>query len=124
MRVLVVADGRHGATEEIAKAITETLQDKDIEVDLRHPESVVSVHGYDAVVAGSAVYIGRWVSSMRSFVHRLEGELLGVPVWLFSCGPLDDPPFKEGTSTEAAERRRNFGHGVTRSSRDGLIQRT
>ena len=103
MRVLVVADGRHGATEEIAKAITETLQDKDIEVDLRHPESVVSVHGYDAVVAGSAVYIGRWVSSLRSFVHRLEGELLGVPVWLFSCGPLDDPPFKEGTSTEAAE---------------------
>ena len=46
-----------------------------------------------------------------------------MPVWLFSCGPLDDPPFKEGTSTEAAERRPDFGHGVTRSSRDGLIQR-
>jgi menaquinone-dependent protoporphyrinogen oxidase len=103
MRVLVVADGRHGATEEIAVVIAETLRNKDIEVDLRHPGSVVTVHGYDAVVAGSAIYVGRWVSAMRSFVQRLEGELLGLPVWLFSCGPLDDPPFKEGTPNEAAE---------------------
>jgi menaquinone-dependent protoporphyrinogen oxidase len=115
MRVLVVADGRHGATEEIAGVIAAVLEKQGLDVDLRRPTSVVSLQGYDAVVAGSAIYVGRWVGSMRSFTHRLQRDLLGLPLWLFSCGPLDDPPFAEGTASEPAElttRLRARGHAL------------
>jgi menaquinone-dependent protoporphyrinogen oxidase len=115
MRVLVVADGRHGATEEIAGVIAEALERRGLGAELRGPADVTSLDGYDAVVAGSAIYVGRWVGSMRSFARRLEPELLGLPVWLFSSGPLDDSSLAEGTSSEPAElttRLRARGHAL------------
>jgi menaquinone-dependent protoporphyrinogen oxidase len=43
-------------------------------------------------VLGSAVYAGHWLKSARGFVTRLSPELAGRPVWLFSSGPVGDPP--------------------------------
>jgi menaquinone-dependent protoporphyrinogen oxidase len=52
-----------------------------------------TVEGYDAVVLGSAVYMGKWLPEARRFVERHQTRLLALPVWLFSSGPLgaDDP---------------------------------
>jgi menaquinone-dependent protoporphyrinogen oxidase len=45
---------------------------------------------YDAVVIGSALYMGRWLREARRFVRRNADALRRVPVWMFSSGPLDD----------------------------------
>jgi menaquinone-dependent protoporphyrinogen oxidase len=56
------------------------------------PEAVVSVDGYDAVVLGSGIYAGRWLETAKAFVERNRQALKGKRVWLFSSGPIGDPP--------------------------------
>jgi menaquinone-dependent protoporphyrinogen oxidase len=54
---------------------------------------------YDAVVAGSAVYIGKMRKEMRRFLQKNEQVLKAKPVWLFVSGPTekgDDPGELDG----------------------------
>jgi menaquinone-dependent protoporphyrinogen oxidase len=108
MRVLVVAASRHGATEQIAAEIAKTLrytlsaQFPGAFVDLRSAEQVATLTGYDAVVLGSAVYMGRWLPAAREFAERNAGALAAVPVWLFSSGPIGDPPAPGQDPADAA----------------------
>jgi menaquinone-dependent protoporphyrinogen oxidase len=95
MRVLVTTAGKHGSTDEIGRAIAEALAEKGVETGFLAPEDVISVHRYDAVIMGSAVYAGRWMTSMKRMAHRLAAELTERPVWLFSSGPVGDPPLPE-----------------------------
>ncbi len=94
MKVLVTVSSKHGSTEEIGRAIADSLRAADIEVDAVAPESVASLDGYDAVVVGSALYMGRWMGPARDFVQSHADELRRRAVWLFSSGPVtgaEDP---------------------------------
>jgi menaquinone-dependent protoporphyrinogen oxidase len=44
---------------------------------------------------GSAVDAGRWLEPARRFVELQCDELLRHPTWLFSSGPIGDPPRPE-----------------------------
>jgi menaquinone-dependent protoporphyrinogen oxidase len=59
------------------------------------PEQVDEVEGYDAVVLGSAVYAGHRLKPARKLVDRCGAALAARPVWLFSSGPVGDPPKPE-----------------------------
>jgi menaquinone-dependent protoporphyrinogen oxidase len=102
MRVLVTTASKHGSTAEIGSAIAETLADHGIETGVLAPDDVISVHRYDAVIMGSAVYAGHWMSSMKRMAHRLAPELTERPVWLFSSGPVGDPPLPEEEPVDVA----------------------
>jgi menaquinone-dependent protoporphyrinogen oxidase len=102
MKVLVTVASKHGATEEIGRAIAETLQSAGMTVDLIAPERVESVADYDAVVVGSAVFFGRWMASARDFVTAHATELRSRPVWLFGSGPIT-PTDGEGDVADANE---------------------
>lgn len=91
MRVLVTAQSKHGATAEIAAAIAVELRRHRIEANVALPAQVSSLDGYDAVVLGSAVYMGRWMEQARDFAERFADKLHTIPVWLFSSGPVGDP---------------------------------
>src|SRR5512132_865621 len=103
MRVLVTAATRHGATAEIAAAIGEVLADRGLDPTVAAPEQVEGVDGYDAVVLGSAVYAGHWLKPARELVGRLGTVLADRPVWLFSSGPVGDPPKPEEDPVDVAE---------------------
>lgn len=92
MNALVASASRHGATREIADLIGATLADRGIATDIREIDNVCTLVGYDAVVIGSAVYMGDWISAARTFVERHAGELAERPTWLFSSGPIGSPP--------------------------------
>jgi len=92
MRVLVVSASKHGSTTEIARAIGTALLLRMVDTDVRTVESVVSVEGYDAVVLGSGVYMGHWLEPAKRFIDDNAAALQQRPVWLFSSGPLGDPP--------------------------------
>jgi menaquinone-dependent protoporphyrinogen oxidase len=51
---------------------------------------VTGLEGFDAVVLGSAIYMGRWLKPARKFADDHAAELSQRPVWLFSSGPLAD----------------------------------
>jgi menaquinone-dependent protoporphyrinogen oxidase len=90
MRALVTVASRHGATAEIGQVIAETLKDSGIEVDVIPPERVESMAGYDAVVIGSGLYLGRWLATAREFVTAHADDLRKLPVWLFASGHLSN----------------------------------
>jgi menaquinone-dependent protoporphyrinogen oxidase len=110
VKVLVTAATKYGATEEIAEAIGEVLRERGLDATVGPPDEAGNVDGYDAVVLGSAVYAGHWLKAAR-------------PVWLFSSGPIGDPPKPEedpvdvaisATSTGAREHRVFAGKLVRR----------
>lgn len=90
MRVLVASASKYGSTGEIAAAIAETLDAEGIEPELRRVEDLDGVADYDAVVLGSAVYMGRWLRQARRLVDAHAPELAERPTFLFSSGPLGD----------------------------------
>ena len=132
MNALVASASRHGATREIADMIGATIAERGIATDIREVDNVLTLDGYDAVVVGSAVYMGDWIKPAREFVERHAGELAVRPTWLFSSGPIGDPP-KPGadmavkiddlvTATHPREHRVFAGRLEMR--RLGFVQRT
>jgi menaquinone-dependent protoporphyrinogen oxidase len=91
MHVLITTASKHGATQEIAGALAGGLRHRGLLVTVCRPGDVPSLDHYDAVVIGSAVYAGRWLKPALAFVHDHAPALLGLPVWLFSSGPLSVP---------------------------------
>jgi len=94
MKVLVTAASMHGATAEIAQAIARTLSEQGLAVTVLPPGDVASVEEYDAVIIGSAVYVGHWLDAAKDLVNRCRDELVTRSVWLFSSGPVGDPAGK------------------------------
>ncbi len=91
-RVLVTSASKHGATLDIADAIATVLAWRGLDVVDKPIDDVLAVSDFDAVVIGSGVYVGRWLPEAVSFVTQHTPELLDKHVWLFSSGPLGDPP--------------------------------
>jgi menaquinone-dependent protoporphyrinogen oxidase len=95
MRVLVVVSSRHGATADYGEAIADVLRERGIEADVFRPPAAPDPAGFDAVVVGSAVYTGHWMADAREWVERNAGTLRTRPLWLFSSGPVGDPPLPD-----------------------------
>ena len=95
MTVLVAAASKYGATAEIAEAIGRALRETGVAADVRPVEQASGLSGYTEVVLGSAVYVGRWLEPARRFAEEHAAELAARPTWLFSSGPVGDPPKPE-----------------------------
>ena len=102
IRVLVAVASRHHGTHEIAQAIATGLITRGLEADAVPVKEVTTLDGYDAVVLGSAVYSGRWLTEARHFAQVHTSSLCMMPVWLFNSGPLGpvDHPIPPGTPAD------------------------
>jgi menaquinone-dependent protoporphyrinogen oxidase len=103
MRVLVVAASKHGSTAEIATALGQALAHRGIAATVADAGDVADIEEYDAVVLGSAVYAGRWQKSARELAETHGDFLVKRPVWLFSSGPVGDPPKPEEDPVDVAQ---------------------
>jgi menaquinone-dependent protoporphyrinogen oxidase len=103
MRVLVAAASRYGGTAGIAEAIGRRLEDDRLDVDVLSLDEVEDVAGYDALVLGSAVYAGRWMRPARRFVDENAAGIVSKETWLFSSGPIGDPPKPEGDAVKLGD---------------------
>ncbi len=86
-KILVAYASKYGATEEIAQKIGQVLTDAGFAVDVLPADRVADVGLYQAVVLGSAVYIGGWRKAAARFLRTNEKALAERPLWLFSSGP-------------------------------------
>lgn len=96
MSVLITVASRHRSTAEIGASIAEALRAAGFAIVIGDPAEIDDVRGYDAVIVGSGVYAGAWLAPARDFVERFAGDLATRPVWLFSSGPLGEPPMPAG----------------------------
>jgi menaquinone-dependent protoporphyrinogen oxidase len=90
VKVLVAYGTKYGATAEIAERIGEVLRQEGLEADVVRADRAGDLSNYQAVVLGSAVYIGRWRKEAARFLEDKEAALAEKPVWLFSSGPTDE----------------------------------
>jgi menaquinone-dependent protoporphyrinogen oxidase len=115
MRILVTYATRHASTAEIAGAIGHVLSAAAAAdtVDVLPVEDVGDVEDYEAVLLGSAIYDGQWLTPARQFVRANTEALTNRPVWLFSSGPIGDPPVPDtdlGEVTALGELIQARGH--------------
>ena len=103
--VLVSAGSKHGATAEIAARIGQALAKHGCLVVETPPGEVEDLDRFDAIVLGSAVYAGRWTSDAMGLAERISGLDKPPQVWIFSSGPVGDPPKPEEDPVDAAEAR-------------------
>lgn len=86
-KILVAYGSRDGATAGIAERIGGVLKKAGYEVDVASAEKATEPSGYDAVVLGSALYIGQWRKEAANYLVKHEQALSKLPVWIFSSGP-------------------------------------
>lgn len=95
-RVLVTVAGRHGATDQLAVSLghrlTESVRGRagGLRADVVPVGEDPDPAGYDAVVLGSAVYLGHWLPAARAWTRTHQAALRERPVWVFSSGPVPD----------------------------------
>jgi menaquinone-dependent protoporphyrinogen oxidase len=88
MTVLVAFASKHGSTDEIGRFIADRLRERGVEAKAARVQDVSDLSGVQAVVLGSAIYVGSWMKEALEFVGRHQSTLRAAPVWLFSVGPL------------------------------------
>lgn len=92
-RILVAYASRAGATGEVAEAIGSVFCDAGAAVDVRLAKDVTDLNSYQAVVLGSAIYMGRWMSDAAGFLKNHRVTLSRMPVATFTvCMLMVDQP--------------------------------
>lgn len=89
-RFLVAYASKMGATREIARVIGTELLAVGHRVDIMPADQVGDVYGYNTVVLGSAIYLGRWRREAVDLLKRHADVLAHKRVWLFHSGPCGD----------------------------------
>jgi menaquinone-dependent protoporphyrinogen oxidase len=114
MTVHVITASKHESSRAIGEAIAQRLRDRGENTVAEEAEAAPAIGANDPVVLGSPIYMGKWRKDARQILDRLGEEPAGRAVWLYTVGPLGDPPKPEDAKPEeevesfAADRAR--GH--------------
>lgn len=83
-RVLVAYASKAGSTGEVAESIAKVISERGAAVDVRPVQKVKGIDGYQAVVVGSAVRMGRVLPEAQRFVNKHKARLAGLPTAYFT----------------------------------------
>ena len=88
--ILVAYASKYGATKEIAEKIDEVLCLAGLQADVCPVDGILDITSYQAIILGSAIYIGKWQKETVEFLRVNEKILANRPVWIFSSGPTGE----------------------------------
>jgi menaquinone-dependent protoporphyrinogen oxidase len=91
VKALVAFGTKYGSTVEVAEAISQELANKGYDVELLdlRKNGEKSVKGFDLVVLGSSVFIGKWTKPAQQYIERNAADLAATKVALFvSCSDV------------------------------------
>ncbi len=88
--ILVTYASSYGATAEIAEKIGTVLRQAGLQADVISVNNIQDIEQYQAVILGSAVYVGSWLKEAVAFLKANEKILADRWVWLFSSGPTGE----------------------------------
>ncbi|HMA05523.1 MAG TPA: flavodoxin domain-containing protein [Methanomicrobiales archaeon] len=93
-KILIAYTSRRGSTAEIAEAMGKELEAVGNSVQVTDMKNVASIEGFQAVVIGTPIYLGKVEKPVHAFVARHREGLLAVPVAAFAVGitPVNSPP--------------------------------
>ena len=82
-KVLVAYGSLCGSTGEIAQAIAEEIAAKGYIVDVIPVDRVKTLDGYQSMIIGSAIRMGKLISSTQQFADKFSFELAQIPAAYF-----------------------------------------
>jgi len=95
-KVLITYTSKYGSTGGVADAIGKEFCSKGMAADVVLIKNARNVSSYQAVVIGSAIYMGKWMSEAVDFVKKNKDNLRQVPVAYFLvCMTLSQPTEKK-----------------------------
>lgn len=101
-RILIAYATKCGSTATVAEAIKQVLVGTGASVDLRLAKSVKDLSPYRAVIVGSPIYMGKWMSEAAAFVRKNQDLLGRLPTAFFVvCLTMKDDT-KENRETTLA----------------------
>ena len=110
MKGIVVYDTSHGNTRKIAEAISDTLKESGIEVDLFDLKDLKRLSGrdYDFIVLGSPTKFGTMSFAIRGLLGKVKSEeWMNKPFAAFDTENPENIERREGSAAEKiAERLR------------------
>jgi menaquinone-dependent protoporphyrinogen oxidase len=83
---LVAYATKNGSTREVAETIAQTLEGQGFAVDTLPAAQVEELGGYDAVVVGGSIYMGRWHRDALALLEREQAALAELPLAVFALG--------------------------------------
>jgi menaquinone-dependent protoporphyrinogen oxidase len=109
-KLLLTYGSRHGSTREVAAAIAARLRASGVNVDLLPAADAreAGPTGYDCVIVGGSLYMGRWHRDSFEFVRRHRHALAALPFGVFALGPRTLEPH------DLAEARKQLDHALAR----------
>jgi menaquinone-dependent protoporphyrinogen oxidase len=108
-KILVTYATQYGATQEVAESIAATLRDGGLKVDVQPMRAVKTLDGYQAVVLGAPLYIGKWHEDVRRFLVQHQTALMQQPVAIFALGPIGtDEKEMQGTRVQLDKELANY----------------
>lgn len=88
-KVLVAYASRTGFTSGVAEIIGKALSENNMQVEVRQAKDVSDISMYQAVVLGSAIYMGQWMPEASKFLEKNLDALNKIPTAYFlSCATL------------------------------------
>lgn len=83
--VLIVYGTRYGATEGTSEEIAKVLRSEglDVRVVNARKEKVKDISGYDLVIVGSGMQMGKWTGSAENFLRKFQKGLSSKKVAIF-----------------------------------------
>ena len=93
-RILVAYATKKGSTTEIAQAIGKELEAAGHVVDVAEMGTVTSLEGYNAVIIGGPMYIGKMIGDSGKFIRRHYNDLEKLPVagFIVCLAPVTKDP--------------------------------
>ena len=67
--ILVTYASKYGATKEIAEKIGEVLRQAGLQADVFPVDGIRDLTPYQAIILGSAIYIGKWQKEAVEFLQ-------------------------------------------------------
>ncbi len=107
MKVLLAYGTRSGATESTAEEIAKILRQDDFDVTVVNAkkEKIKDISGYELIIVGTGIQMGRWTGEIEDFVKRFEKQLPEKKLALFvSTGKMMSE--REGKAEEVAKTRK------------------
>jgi menaquinone-dependent protoporphyrinogen oxidase len=107
-KILVAYATRCGSTIEVAQAIAQIISQQGVVVDVLPVKQITgaaALQGYQAVIVGSAIRIGKWLPEAHDFVKTNQRALSKIPLAYFTvCMTLaTDTPESRQKASEFVE---------------------
>ncbi|TAJ44136.1 flavodoxin domain-containing protein [Methanofollis fontis] len=85
-KILIAYASRYGSTQEIAESMARILEEQGFAIDCMNVMDVRDIGPYAAVVAGSPIYMGKWLVEAVDFIKLFRNDLKIRPLAIFAVG--------------------------------------